>query len=139
MYKGRFVMTFNSVSSPSCSQRIIQYPERSSHVYYADNETVPPEKRGQEISNEDYEKLCNTRLGACNPQTLKSLCPKPGTMKKIWNILKHIFKNEAKNPKADDIAEAAKKGVDIWDAYYQIKDGQPVIIQPPTSQQRLYG
>lgn len=83
-------------------------------IYYANNNTVPPEKRGKEISDEDYERISQQKLGSI--KALKA--PKASTLRKMKNtfeewLIKYMEKPHRYN--VDTIEKNANTVLDIID------------------------
>ena len=74
-------------------------PGRTSRICYADNDSVPPEKRGKEISDEDYKKLQEQRLGAV--KYFKA--PKAETVKKYVTAFEEWFEKYVSKPHKYDL------------------------------------
>lgn len=87
-------------------------PGKTSRICYADNESIPPEKRGKEISDEDYEKLSKQVLGA--------KYPKPSVIKQFFKKIEELFAKKAEKPitfTVNDLQEKGEKVLDLYDAY----------------------
>ena len=69
-------------------------PGRSARICYADNENVPPQKRGKEISDEDYKKLQEQKLGSV--KYFKA--PKPETVKKCVTAFEEWLERYTSKP-----------------------------------------
>lgn len=98
--------TYNQIHKTS------DIPGRTSRICYADNDSVPPEKRGKEISDEDYEKLSKQLVGA--------KCPKPSAIKQFFKKLEEMFAKKAEKPitfTVNDLQEKGEKVLDLYDAY----------------------
>ena len=74
-------------------------PGRSTRICYADNENVPPEKRGKEISDEDYKKLQEQKLGSV--KYFKA--PKPETVKKYVTAFEEWLEKYVSRPHKYDL------------------------------------
>lgn len=70
-------------------------PGRTTRICYANNDTVPPEKRGKEISDADYKKLTTQRLGAV--KALKA--PKASTLKEMCTAFEKWIERYTSKPK----------------------------------------
>ncbi|MBS4759528.1 MAG: hypothetical protein KHX03_02375 [Clostridium sp.] len=92
-----------------------QKPEQRKKIYYGSG--APEDKRGKEISEEDYKKLEEQKVGA------KFIKPKQSTIKKSWIAIKKWFNKQAEKPHkidVEDIKEKTKTIKDIYDTYQKI-------------------
>lgn len=81
-------------------QKQSDIPGRTSRICYADNDSVPPEKRGKEISDEDYKRMQEQRLGG----SLKAIkAPKPETIKKYVTAFEEWFEKYISKPHKYDL------------------------------------
>lgn len=99
-------------------------PQRKNKVYYGSG--APPEKRGKEISEEDYKKLEETKLGA------KFFVPKQSTIKQFFNTVKKWFTKQVEKPHHITIDEVREKGqtmLDLVEAYKKMQQQQQTSVQ----------
>ncbi len=91
-------------------------PGRTSRICYADNDSVPPEKRGKEISDEDYKRLQEQRLGSA-----RYLCaPSAKTVKNLTKYFDEWLEKYLSKPhryNTDDIKDNAQTVIDLYDNY----------------------
>lgn len=108
-----------------------QASERKSKIYYANNETIPPEKRVKEISDEDYQKMSKQFVGSVR-------APKASTLRNFMKNMEEWFTKYMEKPhrlNVDKIEKNANTVLDIIDG-----SKRPVAQangQSPDSQQKV--
>ena len=119
------VVNYPSYENYQRTHKQSDIPGRTSRICYANNETVPPEKRGKEISDEDYEKFSKQYLGA--------KCPKMSTMKRFLVKIKNWFIKQSEKPHKitlEDVKEKGQTALDLYDAYRKYQNNQTNPTQP---------
>lgn len=77
---------------PAYGYTAAQYQHQPVKIYYADNDSVPAEKRGKELSQDEYKQFVNTRLGAVK-------APKAETIKNIKTTITEWAEKYMEKPK----------------------------------------
>lgn len=77
---------------PAYGYTAAQYQPQPVKIYYADNDSVPAEKRGKELSQDEYKQFVNTRLGAVK-------APKAETIKNIKTTITEWAEKYMEKPK----------------------------------------
>ena len=70
---------------------VYSYPS-APKVYYANGDSAAPEKRGKELSQDEYKQFVNTKLGAVK-------APKAETIKNFKNTIEELVERYMEKPK----------------------------------------
>lgn len=77
---------------PAYGYTAAQYQPQPIKIYYADNDSVPAEKRGKELSQDEYKQFVNTKLGSVK-------APKAETIKNFKNTIEELVERYMEKPK----------------------------------------